>query len=122
MKHNKKSKIREWKNITFNAVFALLTISIVIIFYKNIMITSVLLLILTIIGLLKWKSKLTIIIFIFGAIGGSISEMIAINYGVWNYSIINFLNIPFWLILVWGNATAFIYQTSLEIKRLGIKK
>ena len=52
----------------------------------------------------------------------SLMEMIAISYGVWNYAITNFVNIPFWLFLLWGESGAILYQASLEIKKLGVKK
>jgi hypothetical protein len=118
----KKKIKKEWKNIIFNIIFAVLVLLIVIIFYKNILLTTLLELILAIIGLLKWKSKVTLIIFIFGGIFGGIAEIIAINYNVWNYSITNWMHIPFWLFFVWGNASSFIYQAAIEIKKLGIKR
>jgi len=122
-KNNINKKIRkEWKNIIFNIIFGVLTLLIASFFYKNIILATSLLIIVTVIGLIKWKSKITIIIFILGAIWGPISEMIAIYLGAWNYSYPNFINIPIWLFFVWGNAAAFIYQTAIEIKKLGIKK
>ncbi len=48
--------------------------------------------------------------------------MISISFGIWSYSYTNFINIPLWLFVLWGNAAAFLYQTALEIKNLGIKK
>lgn len=113
---------QEWKNIIFNCIFGILTILFIILFYRNILLASVLVGLVAVIGLIKWKSKITLLIFIFGAIFGAVAEMIAVIYGVWNYSITNFINIPFWLYLVWGNAAAFIYQTAVEIRRLGVKK
>ncbi len=118
----KKSLRKEWKNIIFNALFAILTLVIVILFYKNILLTVVILIIITAIGLSKWKSILTLILFIFGGIFGALAEMISISSGAWVYTFTNFINIPSWLFIVWGNATAFIYQTALEIKKLGVKK
>ena len=61
-------------------------------------------------------------IFIFGAIFGAVAEIIAINYDVWSYSYTNFVNIPLWLFLIWGNASAFIYQTAIEFEKLGVKR
>ena len=112
---------QEWENIIFNAVFVILTFLFVIIFYKNIILTTVLIGLLSIIGLIEWKSKLTLIIFIFGAIFGVMAEIIAAYYNIWNYTFANFYDVPLWLFIVWGNATAFIYQTALESKKLGVK-
>jgi len=113
---------KEWKNITFNMLFAVLTLIVVIITYKNIILTTVLVGLITIIGLIKWKSKITVALFIIMGILGTFAEVYAISKGVWVYSISDFKNIPTWLFIVWGNAAAFIYQTSLEIKKLGLKK
>lgn len=110
------------KNIIFCIIFAVSTLLVVILFYKNIFLATLLLIVIALTGLIKWKSKLTSIMFFFGAIFGAVTEMIAINYGVWSYSFTNFVNIPTWLFIVWGNTAVFLYQISLEIKRLGIKR
>jgi hypothetical protein len=111
---------KEWKNILFNGVFAVLTLIISILFFKSLTIATIFIGILSIFALIKWKSKLTLVVYIFGAIFGAVSEMIAVNYGVWSYTFINLLNIPSWLFLVWGNAAALIYQTAVEFERLGV--
>ena len=113
---------KEWKNLIFNGFFALVTLLIPAFFYTNIILATVLLVVLTIIGLIKWKSWVTFVLFIFVALWGPVSEMLCIHLGVWNYSHPNFYTIPIWLSLVWGNAACFIYQTALEIKKFGIKK
>ncbi|PIN79400.1 hypothetical protein COV16_04385 [Candidatus Woesearchaeota archaeon CG10_big_fil_rev_8_21_14_0_10_34_8] len=120
LKKEEKRIRKEWKNIIFNLFFVLLNLFIVIIFYKKILSTTILLLILAVIGLVKWKSKLTTAIFFFG-FGGAFIEIIAIYFGVWEYSLTNFYNIPFWLFILWGNTAAFIYQTALEFRKLGVK-
>jgi hypothetical protein len=113
---------REYLNIIFNVGFAILTLLIPIIFNKNIWLATILLILISLIALIKWRSSLTLIVFLFGALWGPISEMIAIYFNVWSYSYTNFINIPIWLFIVWGNAAAFIYQTTVEIKKLGVKK
>ena len=111
------------KERVFNIAFAVLCLLVVILFYEKILIVTILLSVIAIVGLVKWKSKRTLGIFIIGAIVGSVAEMIAINFGVWRYSITNFYNIPFWLFILWGNAAAFIYQTAMNIRegRLEVK-
>ncbi len=113
---------REWKNILFNTLFAALTLLAVVIFHKSIILTLCLVLVITLIGMLKWKSKLTLMLFIFGGILGAFSEVLTIKFGAWSYSITDFINIPIWLFAVWGNSAAFIYQTSREIKKLALAK
>lgn len=109
------------KNVLFNVAFALATFIVVLLFYKNILLTTILLLIIAIIGLIKWKSRRTLMIFIWTGIFGAIAEIIAIKIGIWNYEITNFYNIPFWLIIVWGNAGAFLYHIAKEIRERRLK-
>lgn len=120
-KLNKKRNNLFW-NLIFNALFATFTLLIVINFYNNIFLTFSLLIFVSIIGLIKWRSKTTLIVFFIGGILGPLSEIVAINYGAWSYTNSNFLNIPIWLLLLWGNASVFIHQTAKEIGKFLIKK
>jgi len=122
VKKEKRLIKQEWKNIAFNLAFAFLTLAAAIVFYKNILLATLVLAIITLLGMLKWKSWLTLCIFISTAIWGPVSEIIAIYFGAWQYPFVNVFNIPLWLFFVWGNAGVFIYQTSIEIRKLGVKK
>jgi hypothetical protein len=124
MKKKEVEKIvkKEWKNILFNVLFASLVFIVIILTYKNIILTSILVASLSLIALFKWKSKITFLVFLFGSLWGTFSEMIAVTFGVWNYTLPSFYNVPLWLFLVWGDATSFLYQTGVEIKRLGVKR
>lgn len=134
MKTNKTNKIKktieretkiirkEWKNIIFNTYFAFLSLFIVIFSYRNLLLTTLLLSILTLIALLKWKSKMAWAIFVFGFIMGPVAEMIAITFGVWQYSVTNWINVPWWLFILWGDAVVFFYETMKELKKLGVKE
>lgn len=115
---------QEWKNILFNAIFAIFAILIVILFYKNVILTTILESVIAIIGLSKWKSKRTFAIFIFAGIFGAIAEMIVIYTSqVWSYALPTLMQlIPTWLFVIWANAGAFLYETSKEIHRLGVNK
>jgi len=120
----KTSKLRrklqqEWKSLLFNLVFAFLTMLFVILFYEHILLASIFIGVLGVVGLIKWKSKLTLSIFILTAILGTLAEMYTVSKGVWSYAVADLINVPSWLFFVWGNAGAFIYQTTLGIKRLG---
>ncbi len=112
---------REWKNILFNLAFAFLAVIIVSYLYRNIMLTTLLLSVITIVALVKWKSWLTFTIFLFGAIWGPLSEMMAISFGAWQYAWPNINTIPLWLFILWGDAAAFIFETAMEFKKLGVK-
>jgi hypothetical protein len=114
---------QEYKNAIFNGFFGLAVLLVVILFYENIWLSTLLLGLISIVGLLKWRSWLTFSIFIFAGFFGSIAEIIAVYFSVWSYSVISIINVPLWLFLVWADAGVFIYQTSIEIKKiLKIKK
>ncbi len=124
-KNNSRSGFsKEWKNIIFNIGFSIVAILIVIIFYNQILLTAILEGLLTIVGLLKWKSKVTLSIFILGGIGGALAEMLVIyTSGAWAYKMPSILNIiPLWLIFVWGNAATYIYETGKELRKIYKKK
>ena len=122
MKQKKQDFSHEIRGLIFNGIFAVLSLAIVVIFYKNIALTTLLLSALAIIALLKWRNKNTLIIFIVGGILGTIAEIIGVSFGVWNYSVANFLNVPSWLLVLWGNVAIFIYRLSNEIKKIKMKK
>lgn len=109
------------KDIAFDMAFALLTFLTVLLFYKNILLTTSLLVIIAVIGLVKWKSLRTLKIFIFAGIFGTLAEVVAIKMGIWNYGTTSFFGVPFWLFFVWANAGAFIYQIAKEIKERKLK-
>ena len=112
---------KEIKNIITNFIFSVLVLFSVVFFYKNILLTCTLLIIFCTIWLIKWKSYKTLLIFLIGAIFGSIFEMISVQFGAWTYTSNSIFGVPYWLFLVWGAAAAFIYQIAKEIKRIGIK-
>ena len=121
MKQKKQDFSHEIRGLIFNGIFAVLSLVIVVIFYKNIALTTLLLSALAIIALLKWRNKNTLIIFIVGGILGTIAEIIGVSYGVWNYFVANFLGVPSWLFVLWGNVAIFIYRLSNEIKKIKMK-
>jgi len=111
----------EKNNILFNISFALFNIAVVVLFYRNIYLTTFLVLFSSVIALVKWRSLISLFVFIFGALFGSFSEVIVISYGAWTYSVTSFLNIHLWLFILWGGTVAFFYQTGKEVGRLGVK-
>ena len=53
---------KELKNILFNIFFAILTLLAVILFYKNILLCFLIIALVSFVGLIKWKSKITLIL------------------------------------------------------------
>jgi hypothetical protein len=113
---------KEWKNIFFDGIFALLCLIVIILFFKHIWLTTLLLLLISIFGLLKWKSWTTFFVFIFGALWGPTTEMIIMVFGAWNYSVHNIWSVPLWAFVLWGDAAVFLYQIGREIRKLGVKE
>ncbi len=111
----------KYKEEIFNILFVISNILIVAFFYKNLFLISVLLFLIGIIGLYHWKSKKTLILFILGGFTGAIAEMFCVHFGVWKYPVTDLGNIPIWLFIAWGNATALIYQGSKYIKGIRLK-
>jgi uncharacterized membrane protein YoaT (DUF817 family) len=80
----------------------------VIFFYEKNILVFCLLILLSITAIAQEKSRAIIFIFLFGAIFGTVAEIIAIYFEVWSYSNTSFFGVPFWLIPLWGNASIFI--------------
>jgi hypothetical protein len=117
----KKNILKEWDDILFNILFIFLSILIVILLYERILIVNILLIIISIIGLLKWKSKLSLIVFILFGLMFGIAEILVSFLGPWKYGSADIVNIPSWLFILWGNTAVFIHQMIREIKKFGIK-
>ena len=105
-----------WKNIIFNGIFALVVFIAVMVFFERIWLTAGIIAAISVIGLVKWKSKTTTILYVGAVILGVVSEIIAVNIGVWNYPIANISGIPVWIFLVWGTLAAFTHQMGVEIQ------
>ncbi len=54
-------------------------------------------------------------VFFFCAVVGSISEIVAIATGAWQYANPQLLGIPIWLPLVWGSAAVLFIQLSEQL-------
>jgi len=63
-----------------------------------------------------WPNREDHIIFMAGAILGSIAEIIATHAGVWSYTLPTFLNIPVWLPFAWGFVSVIIVRVAQCVK------
>ena len=109
------------KIMWFELFFVASNVLVVILFYQKIFLTTALLTLITILGMIRWKSVRTLSIFILAGIGGTVLEVISIHFGVWQYNLTNFFNVPFWLFILWGNSAAIIYRVAIHIKERRIK-
>jgi hypothetical protein len=112
---------RESHRIVFNIIIAILAIGSVVLFHRNTLLTGIILILVSILGLFVWKSKITLAVFLFCAIAFGVAEIFVASFKIWTYAIPTSLGVPIWLFLLWGITGAFIYQTSKEIKKLGVK-
>lgn len=100
----------------FEILFVILNCLVVILFYQKIYLATVLLFLISLIGLFKWRSLRTFVVFLLVGIIAPFIESLCIFFGIWNYSFPNFINFPFWLFVLWGNAGMAIYQVAKKIK------
>jgi len=107
-----------YKNIIFNLIFALTCLFFVCWLWEKALLLTIILLIISIIGLYKWKNKETIVLFVICGIFGAVAEAATIYFGAWAYTLPGLVNIPYWLPILWGDAAVFIYRTGIEIKRI----
>ena len=64
------------------------------------------------------KSKTLFKVFIFAGIFGPISEILAVMFGVWTYSVSpSMFGVPFWLVFVWGHAGIYLYKFGLHVNK-----
>lgn len=107
----------EWKNILFNFLIMFFSMFFIL-FFKTEIIVSILLLFVAIIGLVKWKSKVNVIIFLFFGLIFGFAETFISSYGAWEYRMYQIGIVPAWLFILWGITATFIYQMTLEIKKI----
>lgn len=107
---------KKMKNTLYLVLFAIATDA-GILLYRNNILTNIVIGIVSLTGLLVWKSKTTRLSFFFAGIVGIISELITVSHGAWTYANPNFFVIPTWLFLIWGNAGIFIVESANEMKR-----
>ena len=113
---------KEARNMAFNGIFAFLTLLFVVIFYREIALTTFLLVVLAIAFFAYYRSPILVPIFALACFLGVIAEIFAVSGGVWSYGLSDFFGVPFWLFIVWGDAALFIYRTGVEFERLGFHK
>ena len=65
-------------------------------------VVSILLIVLFSISIERWHNKYDRILFVLGALGGSLGEISAVNLGIWSYTNPFLLGIPLWLPFIWG--------------------
>ncbi len=106
----------------FNGVFALLTLFIPSLLYKEVLLTSAILGVFAVAFFVYYRSPVLVPIFIFSMLFGGLAEIFSVSRGAWTYAFPTFFGVPLWLFFVWGNAGLFLYRTGVEFERLGFHK
>ncbi|MBA4418236.1 MAG: hypothetical protein C0392_10055 [Syntrophus sp. (in: bacteria)] len=57
-----------------------------------------------------WPNNEDHVVFISGAVMGTIAEIIATKVGIWSYTMPTFFNIPLWLPCAWGVISVLIIR------------
>lgn len=112
----KKQKVK-LKEIIILILFAFATYLPVVFFNQNVCLTTFLVSLVSIFGILKWQSKTNSFVYLTGFVWGPLAESLCIYAGAWQYAYSNILNLPVWLFFVWGNAAIFLYQSGILVKR-----
>ena len=120
-RRNKIDFSHEINGFIFNFIFMLMTLFVVLKFYQNILLTTILLFAFAIISFIKWKTYQTIIVFVAGGLIGTIFELVAAKIGIIQYSVAGFFGIPLWLFFFLGNVSIFFYRSYIEIKKIKMK-
>ncbi|MDI6794961.1 MAG: hypothetical protein QME81_19185 [bacterium] len=71
-------------------------------FHQNNSLVSILLLLTLSIGVKFGYKRDDVLFILIGAFGGTITEIILLNFGVYQYANSTFLNIPIWAPFAWG--------------------
>jgi hypothetical protein len=105
------------RRILYVVLIYFLSILSVVLLWKDVLLLSSVLIILSIIFLTFWHRKKDIITFIFGVIFGWVTESICIYFGAWAYTNTTFL-VPFWLPILWGIAAMIMRRFFIETEEL----
>ena len=99
----------------FSCVLAMVSLFSVSLFWKSPLELTWILIAVSILMLLVWKSRDDTITFFICGIAGALSESLAIAFGAWTYAFPSIIGIPFWLPFLWGIAALFMKRISFEV-------
>lgn len=106
----------------FDTLLFIISILLIVAFYQNNILLTLLLLAEWVFGLKFWHKKHDAYFFVIGAITGPLGEIVAIIFGVWQYANPTFLGIPMWLPFAWGLAVVMIKRVAEIFVKISLKK
>jgi hypothetical protein len=87
-------------------------VAIISFFYTNNPLILVLLTIALLIAIKFWHKKQDLYFFAVGAVIGSLTEIVCIYFGAWQYTNPSFFGIPAWLPFAWGLGSVLIKRVA----------
>ena len=103
------------KHEMFIAFTAAIAISFVSLFWRDIMLLTASLLILSVVALWHFHKRNDVVVYAIGALVGASAEGVCIYFGAWTYANPTFL-IPLWLPILWGLASLVIRRCDMDIE------
>ena len=100
--------------------FAVLILEILLLYYlwKNNIVLTFLLILISVIVLVKFTSKKEKIFYLFGLIFLQIFDLTLVPRGVWGYGNTSFLGIPIWLPFTYGLGTVMVVKIGNAISNI----
>ncbi len=96
------------KAFAYSAVLAIITLLSVSFGWKNPLLLTIILALISSAMLILYRNKEDLYLYIISGVAGAVAEAIAIAFGAWNYAFPNLIGIPYWLPFLWGIAALFI--------------
>lgn len=93
-----------WLKISLGFVIYALALAVVALWWNEPNLTTLILGLLVLGMFALSPRRTTLAAFLIGAIGGPLSEVVAVHFGAWSYADAQFFGIPVWLPLIWGLA------------------
>lgn len=109
------------KQLMFDIFLFVIGVFLIVVFYENTVLLAVLLFVAWSFALKFWHKKHDAYFFIVGAIIGTIGEIVAVSFGVWQYANPSFLGIPLWLPLAWGLGVVLIKRIAEIFVKIEMK-
>ncbi|MFC1627042.1 hypothetical protein ACFL18_00610 [Patescibacteria group bacterium] len=103
-------KIKQRQEIIRDLVIIILSLIFFILFWRNNLLAFFTLLAIYIVRSRFWYKSGDHTVYIVGALLGTVTEAIAVNSGIWQYTNPTLFKIPLWLPAVWGLASVLIIR------------
>lgn len=97
-----KNKIIVDKGTIYITIAYIIGINATFLLWKDNFLVATILAVLWAVCVRYWHTKEDNVLFVVGGFAGPILEATAVHLGIWSYTNPNFLGIPLWLPLIWG--------------------